>query len=290
MYGSARHIVYRINPFLLTVESLEVGKMRRIVHGTLTAAVYLVLLKISFAAAPAGDVPTLKVALIQFGRERTTEENRDKIVRLTKQAAAAGVRLVVFPEGALASPPGTPQAEYAASVAAVGRVARENSLYLVTGARFVPEGQVKHHNQLFVFSPEGENLLIYDKVRCARKYDAPKMVSVDGVPCSLIICADRWSRPVESLPPIMAAKIIIVQGSGSAVWDDMEAGNWCAVKIQSGRPWEKVFSAPRIIPGPANPLRQSGYWLTTTPRFRPWMMAGVAAIDSELVAHSAAPP
>lgn len=73
MYGSARHIVYRINPFLLTVESLEVGKMRRIVHGTLTAAVYLVLLKISFAAAPAGDVPTLKVArsnLAANGRPR----------------------------------------------------------------------------------------------------------------------------------------------------------------------------------------------------------------------------
>ena len=70
-------------------------------------------------------------------------------------------------------------------------------------------------------------------------------------------------------------------GSGSAVWDDLEWGNWCAVKIQSGKPWEKVFSAPRIVPGPDNPLRQSGYWLSTTPRYRPWMMAGVAAMHSE---------
>lgn len=70
-------------------------------------------------------------------------------------------------------------------------------------------------------------------------------------------------------------------GYGAAVWDDLEAGNWCAVKIQSGRPWEKVFAAPRIVPGPTNPLRQSGYWLSTTPRYRPWMMAGVAAMDGE---------
>jgi hypothetical protein len=38
-------------------------------------------------------------------------------------------------------------------------------------------------------------------------------------------------------------------GSGAAVWDDLEVGKWCAVKIRGGRPWEKVFSAPRIAPG-----------------------------------------
>jgi hypothetical protein len=27
-------------------------------------------------------------------------------------------------------------------------------------------------------------------------------------------------------------------------------------------------------------MRQQGYWLTTTPRYRPWMMAGAAAMDA----------
>ena len=27
------------------------------------------------------------------------------------------------------------------------------------------------------------------------------------------------------------------------VWDDLAAGDWCAVKVQAGRPWERVFSA-----------------------------------------------
>jgi hypothetical protein len=79
-----------------------------------------------------------------------------------------------------------------------------------------------------------------------------------------------------------------VLGSGSAIWDDLEAGNWCAVKIQAGRPWDRVYAAPRLVPGPSNPLRQSGYWKTTTPRYRPWMMAGVAAMDVDL--ESREPP
>jgi predicted amidohydrolase len=576
-------------------------------------AVACLAVSTSYAGA-AGLAQTLKVALVQLGREPTLKENRDKIVRLTSEAAAGGARLVVFPEGALAAPPGTPQVEYSASVEAVGSAARENNVYVATGSRYVPAGQAKHHNQLYVFSPQGETLLVYDKVWYARKYDAPKMVSIDGVPCSFIICADRWSRPVESLPPIMGAKILIecsanfetewlpalqwywyvpralrntafvifsntapddrlkggnrghghsaviapdgsilasaagerdkiltadldleqatgemairraqhplfaawwdmgqeihggkdfpevrvpalvsstgsvkcgfvlmrcdssiesnvksieahikqaaaqdldllvfpelavtgdrredieradaavveaaleticravedhqitavvgapsfangkrrnsayaigpdgsiltrydqivvsrgdlfeggmstrtmwfavngvwsfltigddalwtemselaalrgarlhchlcsnqnmrpddsllhdqlmanmasyrtltvvgsplrwgrgdasdyyVLGSGAAIWDDLEAGGWCAVKIQSGRPWDKNFSAPRIVPGPSNPLRQSGYWLSTTPRYRPWMMAGAAVMDSE---------
>jgi hypothetical protein len=62
----------------------------------------------------------------------------------------------------------------------------------------------------------------------------------------------------------------------------VEAGNWCAVKIHAGRPWEKVFSAPRFIPGPANPVRQTGYWRKGSPQYRSWMMAGAAAMDREL--------
>ncbi|MCI0359261.1 MAG: carbon-nitrogen hydrolase family protein [Planctomycetaceae bacterium] len=569
-------------------------------------------------AARAADEPrSLKVAVVQLGMEPTLAENRDKIARLTGEAAAAGARLVVFPEGALAAPPGNSREEYDAAAAAVGQAARDHRVYVATGARHVPAGQTRHHNQLFVFSPQGQTLLVYDKVWHARKYDAPKIVEIDGVPASFIICADRWSRPVESLPPAMGAKILIecsnnfdnewlpalewywyvphalrhtafvvfansapenrlpggnrghghsaliapdgsllasaaeerdkivladldlaqatldlairrsqhplfkawwemgrqihsgkdfplaeapvlvssnssvkcgfarmsctssieqnvkaIQdhirqaaaakldlvvfpelavtgdrqedieradaaaltsaldlirrsaqehqvtavvgapslvggkrrnsaytigpdgsvltrydqiavgrpdlfegglstkamwfqvngvwslltigddalwtemaelaalrgarlhchlccrqgmnpaeallhdqimanlasfrtltvvgsplhssplgsrehyflGSGSAIWDDLEAGNWCAVKIQSGRPWDRVFSSPRIVPGPANPMRQSGYWLTTTPRYKPWMMAGVAAMDQDLAA------
>ena len=157
------------------------------------------------AAQSAEEPATLKIAAVQLGMDATLAENRDKIVRLSGEAA----RLVVFPEGALAAPPGTPREDYDAAAAAVAQAARKHNVYVATGARFVPEGQSRHHNQLYVFSPQGETLLVYDKVWHARKYDAPKMVSIDGVACSFIICADRWSRPVESLLPAMGAQILI---------------------------------------------------------------------------------
>jgi predicted amidohydrolase len=157
----------------------------------------------------AAETQTLKVAVVQLGQEETLEENCQKIVRLSGEAAAGGARLVVFPEGALAAPPGVRPPEYQAAVETVGRAAGDLNIYIVTGSRYVPEGQSEHRNQLYVFGPQGDTLLVYNKDAFAKKAGDPKLVEVDGVPCSFIICSDRWSRPVESLPPILGAKIII---------------------------------------------------------------------------------
>jgi len=84
----------------------------------------------SLAAQSTGEARLLRVAVVQFGLEPTLQENRDKIVRLTKKAAATGARVVVFPEGALASPPGTPRAEVRAAVTDVGQAARDHGAQL----------------------------------------------------------------------------------------------------------------------------------------------------------------
>ena len=94
-----------------------------------------------------------------------------------------------FPRGGARLTLGHALAEYRLAVQAVGKAAGENNVYVVAPSRFVPQGQSKHHNQLYVFSPQGETLLVYDKVWHARQYDAPRMVSVDGVLCSFMICA-----------------------------------------------------------------------------------------------------
>lgn len=186
-------------------------------------SVLICLFPLSMAmAGEAADKPrSLRVAVVQMGLEPTLAANRDKIVRLI-QEAAADARLVIFPEGALASPPGTPLTEYRLAVEAVAKAARESGIYVVAPSRFVPQGRSKHHNQLYVFSPQGETLLVYDKVWHAREYDAPKMVSVDGVLCSFLICADRWSRPVADLPPVMGAQVLI-ECSGNLSMSPAEA-------------------------------------------------------------------
>jgi predicted amidohydrolase len=144
-----------------------------------------------------------------MGLEPTLTENGEKIVRLTGDAAKGGARLVVFPEGALAAPPGTPPGDYQSAIETVRKAAGESNVYVVTGSQYVPEGQSRYQNQLYVFSPQGETLLVYDKDAFARKPGDPKLVKIDGVPCSFILCSDRWSRPVESLPPVLGAKVII---------------------------------------------------------------------------------
>jgi predicted amidohydrolase len=95
-----------------------------------------------------------------------------------------------------------------AALGAVANAARENHVYVVTGLQFVPEGWTRPHQRLYLFSPAGETLLVYDKVWHASQFDAPKLASIDGVLCGFILCADRWSKPVESLPPVMGAQIL----------------------------------------------------------------------------------
>lgn len=163
-------------------------------------------------AAAAGETRVLRVAVAQKGLEPTLVGNRDKTISLTKEAAAAGARVVVFPEGSLASPPGTSLVETQSAVTAVAKAAREANIYIITGERRVPhpplKGRNQHRNKLFVFSPDGEILLEYDKDNFANKPGDPKLISIDGVLASVIICSDRWSRPVESLPPVLGAQVI----------------------------------------------------------------------------------
>ncbi|MGQ9574384.1 MAG: carbon-nitrogen hydrolase family protein [Thermoguttaceae bacterium] len=168
-----------------------------------------VALTVSAPLARAEEAKNLSIGVVQFGLESTLEQNSTKVVRLIRQAAATGARLVVFPEGALAAPHGTGPAEHARALEAVRRAAEQNKVYVAVGTQFVPADRAKTHNQLHVFDPQGNTLLVYDKVWYARTHDVPKMVSIHGVPCSFILCADRWSRPVEALPPVLGAKIVI---------------------------------------------------------------------------------
>jgi len=333
----------------------------------------------------------LKVAVVQLGQEPTLAENCEKIMRLTSEAAATGAQLVVFPEAALAVPAGVPMSEVNSALTKVAEAARVHGVYVVVVTKFLREGKSRYHNQLHVLGPDGKTVLIYDIDSFAKKAGDPKLVEIAGVLCSFIICSDRWSRPVESLPPVLGARIMIecadnfdtewlpelfeggmstramwfqVNGvwsiltigddviwnemaelaalrgarlhchlrhdrntspadlllndqimagfasyrmltivanplfpelkgdpdasfcQGSGIWDDLKAGDWCARKINAGRPWEKVFSSPRIVPGSANPVRQTGYWRKGSPQYRSWMMAEVAGMDQDAAENS----
>jgi len=80
----------------------------------------------------------LPVAVVQQAREPELAGNRDKIVRMTAEAAAKGARLVIFPEDALGSPVGTPDADIDAAAEVIAATVL---LYY----RFGGEGETHTH-------------------------------------------------------------------------------------------------------------------------------------------------
>jgi apolipoprotein N-acyltransferase len=115
----------------------------------------------------------LRVAVIQAGTYEPGATGRSgravfaDYARLTRRAAAEGpLDLVVWPETAVA----TRLPRDRETVAALGRVAREAGAYLLTGAsgrdKLASSGASDGTaNAAFLFSPQGELLARYDKVR-----------------------------------------------------------------------------------------------------------------------------
>ena len=51
-------------------------------------------------------------------------------------------------------------------------------------------------------------LQTYHKLYDVRPNRVPGLFAIDGIPCSAIICADRWIRGVEDLPAVAGARIL----------------------------------------------------------------------------------
>jgi predicted amidohydrolase len=159
--------------------------------------------------------PSLTVGVVQQAREPQLDANRDKIVRFVAQARERGCRLVIFPEDALGSPAGTPDDEMDKAVDAIREAARSHGVYVVFCAPFVIPGFApeRRGHCLRVVGPDGRILLRFNKLICdlpsSDPRRAPGVFHVDGVPCSAMICADRWLRGFEELPVTLGAKILI---------------------------------------------------------------------------------
>ncbi len=114
------------------------------------AAAAWVALSLAIYFWPAGTANTLRAAAIQPGMQ-----DLGLYESLTRQAAAQGARLVVWPEGALHF---DPQREHTGELKAL---AKETGAYLVMGVG-VQTGQGLR-NEATILSPEGEFLGVYGK-------------------------------------------------------------------------------------------------------------------------------
>jgi predicted amidohydrolase len=152
---------------------------------------------------------TLTIGVAQMALEGTLDSNRDKIIQLIGLAKTQDCRLIIFPEGALNSLPDTPKVEIDCAVADICNVARTNQIYVILCGMHKKTPTDRLSNVLFVINPAGEVILTYYKLFDVQPNQLPGVFFIDEIPCSAIICADRWIRGVEDLPVMQGARILI---------------------------------------------------------------------------------
>ncbi|MBI4660811.1 MAG: carbon-nitrogen hydrolase family protein [Verrucomicrobia bacterium] len=170
-----------------------------------------VSLALSCGLVRAGDrsaaLHKLNIGVVQMALGQTLGENRDRIVAGISTAAALGVRVVVFPEGALRGEDDRDPVLVEEAVAAVRKAARDRNVYVLFGGATYSPKLKKETNWMFATGPDGRDLLRYDKLYDQHDAPMPGVFHIDGIPCSAMICADRWLRGVEELPILQGAQI-----------------------------------------------------------------------------------
>ena len=172
--------------------------------------------------------PRLRIGVAQLALEATLEANRDRIRGFVAAAASRGCRAVVFPEGALDSPEGTPKQAIAGAVEVVRDAAREHRIHVLLGLMDRRSDDEPLHNRRLVLDDRGPTLLAYDKLWAdPRFHRIPEPFQVDGIPMAAAICADRWIRAVEELPVALGARVLVECSNNYAVeWVDDLGWYW----------------------------------------------------------------
>lgn len=109
---------------------------------------------LSLALRP-GAAPMLRVAAIQPGARLRTQADLDSLYGQTRQAAAQGARLIVWPEAYLPFDPQTRRTEE------LQALATETGAYLAIG--YAVRGEHGLRNEVTILAPDGHFLGIYGK-------------------------------------------------------------------------------------------------------------------------------
>lgn len=149
----------------------------------------------------------LKVGVVQMAAGRTIAESRDKIVAGISNAAGREARVAVFPEGALRGIDGNQEQRVTQAVAAIRAAAQRAGLFVLLGGSTYSPRRKADANWMLVIDPNGREVFRYDKIHDNHRAAMPGVFYIDGIPCSAMICADRWLRGVEEIPIQAGAQI-----------------------------------------------------------------------------------
>ncbi|MDH4073730.1 MAG: carbon-nitrogen hydrolase family protein [Gammaproteobacteria bacterium] len=244
----------------------------------------------SVAAAAAAS--RLRIAVVQTVRSSRLTETRDRMIAAMEEAADRGARVVVFSEGALGGAD-TPAALDTA-MDAIRSAAQERELYVIIGVsghnaraqRWVSWLRPQHWinwirtqyrvNWMVVVGPDGRDVFRYDKLYDRHDAPMPGVFLIDDVPCSAIICSDRWLRGIEELPIQQGAQISFeLSNNFPTEWVPAFQWYWYVPRALRNNVW--VIFANRAGRGQGHsnePLTGHGH-------------SAVVAPDGAVVAHAA---
>ncbi|MFB3905318.1 MAG: carbon-nitrogen hydrolase family protein [Acidobacteriota bacterium] len=151
--------------------------------------------------------PPLRIAIAQIGIVSRWPDNLQKILEYIDKAADEQCRVVVFPEGALRELKAPDHPETLAALETVSQAAARRKVYVMLGVFSAAEAGRRGFNWMVVFDPDGRELFRYTKLYDRRDSPLPRVFYIDGIPCTAIICADRWLRAVEDLPVMDGAQV-----------------------------------------------------------------------------------
>lgn len=205
---------------------------------------------------------TLQVSCVQLHWARPLAHNLERTLYYIRQAAAAGSRVVLFPETSLTGYyfPEVVRLEPRDIQAALDRTcqaAAEAGLWVIAGS--LRKTADRYLNLAHVISPRGEIVHEYAKVHLAgrdeqrycRGGDKLSLFELDGIRCTLAICRDGRHPEVYRLPAMLGAQILFHPSCSS---DDLEAVVW---KRTSGRAQLPAGPTTRIFHCVANTVGQS---------------------------------
>jgi predicted amidohydrolase len=193
---------------------------------------------------------------------RPLEFNLQRTLNYIEAAAAAGSRVVLFPEANLTSYyfPHVVQLDPAAVAEALRQTcaaARQHGIWVIAGT--LRRTADRHLNLAHVINPAGEIVHEYAKVHMAgrdeRKYcrggNKLAFFEVDGIPCTLVICRDGRHPELYRIPAMAGAQILFHPSCSS---DEIEA---VCGKRTAGRAQLPVGPNSRIFHCVANTIGEA---------------------------------
>ena len=168
---------------------------------------------------------TLRVASVQMEVTSDLGRNLNRIETGLRKAAAAGARVVVFPETALSGFSETAIAalDWAALNTAMDKVAnlaKELDCYVIYGSA-TPSPHEKPYNSAIVAGPDGKEIFRYHKSFPENWFEPGERLAlfeIDGIPATVIVAMTAATRNWSVFRYWRARKFAYISLRKSTVW------------------------------------------------------------------------